>query len=104
MCPTTLSQATWPFSAVRAVPRPRAPRQANTRNPTLRTFVASGDYDLATPSVATDFTFNHLGLDPDLREHVTIHYYKSGHMMYIHRPSMLQLKADLREFYEGATP
>jgi len=79
-------------------------REAMTRNPSLRTFVASGYYDLATPYFATDFTFNHLGLDPDLRENVTIHYYESGHMMYIHRPSMLELKADLREFYEAATP
>ena len=79
-------------------------REAMTRNPALRTFVASGYYDLATPYFATDFTFNHLGLDPDLREHVTIHYYKSGHMMYIHHPSMLELKEDLRNFYEAAAP
>ena len=35
---------------------------------------------------------NHLGLDPELREHITVHYYESGHMMYIHQPSMLKLK------------
>ncbi len=79
-------------------------REAMTRNPSLRTFVASGYYDLATPYFATDFTFDHLGLDPQLREHVTIHYYESGHMMYIHHPSMLELKQDLRRFYETAAP
>ncbi len=79
-------------------------REAMTRNRKLRTFVASGYYDLATPYFATDFTFDHLGLDPELREHVTIRYYESGHMMYIHHPSMLELKEDLREFYEAAVP
>ena len=38
------------------------------------------------------------------REHVTIRYYESGHMMYIHHPSMLELKEDLRKFYEAAAP
>ena len=38
-------------------------REAMTKNPALRTFVASGYYDLATPYFATDYTFSHLGLE-----------------------------------------
>ena len=34
-----------------------------TTNPHLRVFVASGYYDLATPYMATEYTFSHLGLD-----------------------------------------
>jgi len=79
-------------------------REAMTHNRKLRTFIASGYYDLATPYFATDYTVDHLGLDPELREHVTIRYYESGHMMYIHHPSMIELKEDLREFYEAAVP
>lgn len=78
-------------------------RKAMTRNPSLRTFVASGYYDLATPYFAADFTIQHLGLDPSLRGNVTVRYYEAGHMMYIHRPSAIRLKEDLRAFYDAAS-
>lgn len=63
-----------------------------TGNPSLRTFVAGGCDDLATPSFAADFTIQHLGLDPSLRGNVTVRYGEAGHMMYIHRPSAIRLK------------
>ncbi len=31
-------------------------------------------------------------------------YYEAGHMMYIHLPSLVQLKADLAAFVRSATP
>jgi carboxypeptidase C (cathepsin A) len=74
-----------------------------TRNPGLRVFIASGYYDMATPYFATDYTVSHLGLDPQLRDHVEIAYYESGHMMYIHRPSLLKLKDDLAGYFEMAS-
>lgn len=79
-------------------------RQAMTRNPHLKVFVASGYYDLATPYFATDYTFNHLGLDPTLAGHVTTGYYEAGHMMYVHRPSHRQFKRDLMKFIQSACP
>jgi carboxypeptidase C (cathepsin A) len=78
-------------------------RRAMTRNPGLRVFIASGYYDMATPYFATDYTVSHLGLDPQLRDHVEIAYYESGHMMYIHRPSLLKLKDDLAGYFEMAS-
>ena len=79
-------------------------RQAMTRNPSLKVFVANGYYDLATPYFATEYTFKHLGLDPELRDQVSMGYYESGHMMYIHKPSLIQLKSDLAEFIRSAQP
>jgi carboxypeptidase C (cathepsin A) len=73
-------------------------RQALTQNPYLRVFVANGYYDLATPYFATEYTFDHLDLDPGFRDHVSMAYYPAGHMMYLHRPSLLKLKADLSAF------
>jgi carboxypeptidase C (cathepsin A) len=73
-------------------------REAMTRNPKMRVFVASGFYDLATPYFATDYTFDHLGLDPSLRSHVTTSYYDAGHMMYIYKPALIKFKKDLAEF------
>lgn len=71
-----------------------------TKNPFLRVFVASGYYDLATPFFGTEYTFNHLGLDPSLMHHVTMKHYEAGHMMFIYRPALIKLKQDLAEFYE----
>ncbi|MBP8252303.1 MAG: peptidase S10, partial [Herpetosiphon sp.] len=73
-------------------------RSAMSQNPFLRVFVASGYYDFATPYFAARYTFNHLGLDPEQRKHVTFADYSAGHMMYIHLPSLAQLKHDLAAF------
>ena len=77
-------------------------RAAMTHNPFLKIFVANGYYDLATPYFATEYTFNHLGLDEDLRKNISMEYYDAGHMMYIHLPSLKQMKADLAEFISSA--
>ncbi len=73
-------------------------RDIISRNPRLRVFVASGYYDLATPYFATNYTFNHLGLEPELRNHIHMTYYDAGHMMYIHKPSLFKLKQYLAKF------
>ena len=39
-------------------------RDVLVRSPRTRVFVANGYYDLATPHFATEYTFNHMGLDP----------------------------------------
>jgi len=75
-------------------------RSVMTKNPYLRVFVGNGYYDLATPFFATEYTFNHLGLDATLMSHVTMKHYDAGHMMYIHRPSLIKMKEDLVNFYE----
>lgn len=79
-------------------------RRAMTGNPALKYFAACGYYDLATPHSAMNYTVDHLGLSKDLLENVTLRYYEGGHMMYIHEPSMEQLRQDLLEFYESAVP
>jgi carboxypeptidase C (cathepsin A) len=79
-------------------------RKAITINPYLKVYVGNGYYDLATPYFATEYTVRHLGLDARLRENVTMAYYEAGHMMYIHLPSLAQMKRDLTNFIRGAIP
>ncbi|MCA9924048.1 MAG: hypothetical protein KC421_16840, partial [Anaerolineales bacterium] len=79
-------------------------RKAMTTNPHLQVFVANGYFDLATPFTATEYTINHMSLDPTLTDNITMHYYEAGHMMYAHLPSLQQLKADLDRFIETAVP
>lgn len=79
-------------------------RRAMTNNPWLKIFVANGYYDFATPYFATLYTFNHLGIDRSLHENISMAFYEAGHMMYIHLPSLVQLKADLADFVQRAAP
>jgi carboxypeptidase C (cathepsin A) len=78
-------------------------RSAMTQNPFLHVFVAKGYYDLATPFFAADYTFDHLGLDPTLRSHLSGAYYEAGHMMYVHPPSLAKLKTDIAQFIKSST-
>jgi carboxypeptidase C (cathepsin A) len=78
-------------------------RHAMTINPFLKVYVASGFYDLATPYFATQHTVSHLELDPSLRGNITQGFFEAGHMMYIHRPSLGRLKADLAAFVRDVT-
>ncbi|HEY6629181.1 MAG TPA: peptidase S10 [Acidimicrobiia bacterium] len=73
-------------------------REVMVRSPKTLVFVANGYYDLATPHFATEYTFSHMGLDESVRKNVRMEYYDAGHMMYVHKPSLERLAADLREF------
>lgn len=69
--------------------------EAMRQNKDFRVLVANGYYDLATPFFATENTFNANGIDTD---RVTFTYYESGHMMYVHEPSLEKLVKDIRDF------
>jgi carboxypeptidase C (cathepsin A) len=73
-------------------------RKAMSSNPNLKVIVANGYFDLATPYFATDYTFKHLALDPSLAPNIRMTFYPAGHMMYVHAPSLAQLKTDLSAF------
>ncbi|MCH9031705.1 MAG: hypothetical protein IIB00_05540 [candidate division Zixibacteria bacterium] len=77
-------------------------RQSMTKNPHMKVYIANGYYDLATPYLATQYTFSHLGLDKSLRDNITMKYYEAGHMMYIHIESLAQQRKDLVEFMNSA--
>ncbi len=79
-------------------------REALARNTGLRVFVANGYYDLATPYLATRYTFDHLDLDGDLCKRVCMCYYDAGHMMYIDKQSLHKLRKDLVAFLQGSAP
>ena len=77
-------------------------RKAIATNPHLMVFVGNGYFDFATPYFATEYTFNHIGLPADQLANIRMGYYQAGHMMYIHIPSLSQLKADLVNFLNDA--
>ena len=71
-------------------------------NPDLQVFVANGYYDGATPFFATEYTFAQIGLNREFQSRIRFGYYEAGHMMYIHKPSIVKLKTDLAEFIRKA--
>jgi len=69
------------------------------RNPQLKVFVASGIYDLATPYFGALYTFDHLGLDPQVRKNVTLQLYEGGHTLFTDPAVLPKLRQDLQRFY-----
>lgn len=74
-------------------------RGAIQMNPSLRVWVLNGYYDLATPVYGTEYTFDHLGLPESLRSNISMTYYPAGHMMYLLKQSLMQMKTDATTFY-----
>ncbi len=103
-----LNPKVWPWSYAdhqnRYVNVAETLRHAMCVNPHLKVHVANGYYDLATPYLATEYTFNRLELEPELRGNVSMSYYEAGHMMYLHRPSLEKLKGELAQFIRAAIP
>ena len=71
-------------------------------NPHMRVYVASGYYDLGTPHAAGDYTLSHLGLREAAQKNIQVSYFEAGHMMYIHRPSLVRMARELRAFVRGS--
>ena len=79
-------------------------RQAMTKNRYLRVFVAEGYYDAACDYFTAQYVFSHLDLNGELKDRIKFGFYESGHMMYIHKPSLIKMKKDLAEFIRSAVP
>ena len=64
--------------------------------------VAAAYFDMATPYYAVTYTFNHMGLHPEMHKNVIWNYYQAGHMLYIDSDASVKLKHDISEFISGA--
>lgn len=75
-------------------------RKAMAVNPYLKVWVLCGYYDLATPYFAAEYTFNTMGLRPEQKKNVNFTFYEAGHMLYVHKPSLVQVKKDADRLYD----
>ncbi len=72
-----------------------------SRNRSLKLWVLCGYYDLATPFFPAEYTYDHIFLKPEARENLSFTYYPSGHMIYMHQPSLEQFRRDAEAWYKG---
>jgi carboxypeptidase C (cathepsin A) len=79
-------------------------RDAMTQNAALKVFVGASYYDLATPFFSAEYTLSHMGLDPKMRDHVSMGYYEAGHMMYTQLKSLQKVRQDLSKFMASCLP
>ncbi len=75
-------------------------RSAMVRNPHLKVWIGSGYYDMATPWYTTEYVVQHMFLPQAQRRNVSFTYYEAGHMMYLHKPSLIKLKRDFDGFMD----
>jgi len=92
----------WPLANDKYLNVAETLRDAMTKNPYLKVWVANGYFDMATPYFATRSVLDHMFLRKELKQNISLTYYPAGHMMYIHKPSLQQLKKDFDKFMEGA--
>jgi carboxypeptidase C (cathepsin A) len=72
--------------------------EAMSRDPNVKVLILNGIYDIATVFYGVEYSINHLGLTPQIKDNIIMKYYEAGHMMYTHPPSMMQFKRDVADF------
>ena len=72
--------------------------QALSRDPNMRVLILNGYYDIATVFYGVEYSIDHLGLTPEIKENIIMKYYEAGHMMYTHQPSLEKFKKDVSAF------
>jgi len=71
---------------------------AMKRNTDLKVMVNGGYFDISTPFYEGWFEMHHLQIPPSLQGNIQYHYYRTGHMIYVHVPALKQLHHNIVAF------
>jgi carboxypeptidase C (cathepsin A) len=71
---------------------------AMKHNPNLKVLMHGGYYDLATPYFAAKYELDHLPIPDALAQNIAMHFYPTGHMVYLNEPSLAALAASTGAF------
>lgn len=91
----------WTYDQNRYMDMTEALRSSMARNPSLKVFVVSGYYDMATPFHGIEINMWHLAYDPSYVERISYGYYEAGHMMYIRPSAHKKLTDDVAKFIDA---
>jgi carboxypeptidase C (cathepsin A) len=67
-------------------------------NPNLKVLLTGGLYDLATPYYEGIYEMRQLPIPRSLQKNIEYKYYESGHMVYAHEESLMQIHSDVADF------
>src|SRR4051794_25825085 len=76
---------------------------AMKQNPDLKVMVNGGYFDVSTPYFEGKMEMQHLPIPPNLRSNIEYRYYQSGHMVYVHPPTLVQLHDNVADFIRRTT-
>ena len=79
-------------------------RSAMIKDPYLKVLVMEGDYDLATPFLAAQYTMDHLNITPEMHKNISYDYYASGHMVYLDSKAHDKMHRDYTNFVNSNLP
>ncbi|MGH7018137.1 MAG: S10 family peptidase [Caulobacteraceae bacterium] len=71
---------------------------AMKQDPNLKVMVNGGYFDLATPFFEGWYEDHHLQIPASLDGNIEYHYYPSGHMVYVHIPSLKEMHDNVADF------
>jgi carboxypeptidase C (cathepsin A) len=71
---------------------------AMKQNPDLKVMVNGGYFDVSTPYFEGVMELRHLPIPQALRSNIEYHYYQSGHMVYVHPPTLVELHDNVADF------
>ena len=66
----------------------------------LKIWVLCGYYDLATPFGAAEWVYDHVFVQDEARKNLNFTYYESGHMFYLHQPSLARFRQEAEAWYQ----
>ena len=71
---------------------------AMKQNPNFKVMVNGGYFDISTPYFEGVMELRHLPVPQALRSNIEYHYYQSGHMVYVHPPTLVELHNNVADF------
>ena len=71
---------------------------AMKHNPDLKVMVNGGYFDISTPYYEGWFEMHHMAIPPKLQKNIEYRYYRSGHMVYVHLPTLKELHDNVADF------
>ena len=71
---------------------------AMKQNPDLKVMVNGGYFDISTPYYEGWYEMHHMAIPPALQKNIEYRYYQSGHMVYVHLPTLKQLHDNVADF------
>jgi len=71
---------------------------AMKQNPNFKVMVNGGYFDISTPYFEGVMELRHLPIPQALRSNIEYHYYQSGHMVYVHPPTLVELHNNVADF------